>query len=590
MTGCRGLAFAAGAVALAASGCLFAAAPAGGTDAALARLADEYFDRFYLPANPTGATQLGLHAYDGKLEDYSRAEVRRQIAALHGYARRFEAVDPAHLSEWAEGDRQLLLSNVRSTLLTLEAIRPWQNNPDSYSSGIATSAYVIMERDYAPANDRLRSLIERERRMPAALEAARGNLRNPPQIVTRIALEQLPGIIGMFSDDLPAAFSGATDPALRAEFGRVNGRVIDALRGYESWLQREVLPHSHGDFRLGERTYRAKLAYDEMVDIPLPRLLAIGRADLARNQAEFARVAHEIDPAKTTADVRAQMEADFPKPAALLGTFRGTFDGLVAFIQEHHIVTLPSERRPEVVETPPFLRATSFASMDAPGVFEPAGLEAQFNVTLPDPGWDERRTAGFMAQFSFPVISDVAVHEVYPGHYVQYLWTPALRDRVRKILQAASNYEGWAHYCEQMMLDEGFGQPGPDATAGQRRQALWLRLGQLQDALLRDARYRVAIGLHTGHMSLEQAREFFVEQGYQSREIAEQEVKRATTDPTYLYYTLGKLQILKLRTDLAAREGVTFDLQRFHDTFLQQGAPPIRIVRRALLHDDSPAL
>ena len=191
-----------------------------------------------------------------------------------------------------------------------------------------------------------------------------------------------------------------------------------------------------------------------------------------------------------------------------------------------------------------------------------------------------------MAQLSYPVISNIAVHEAYPGHYIQFLWMHGIDDRVRKLIGASSNSEGWAHYCEQMMLDEGYGQSG----AGDERQAKWLRLGQLQDALLRDARYIVGIKMHTGAMSMQQAVDFFVSEGYQSREVGEVETKRGTSDPTYLYYTLGKLQIMKLRADLQAREGADFSLQRFHDEFMQQGFPPIKLVRRALLHDDSPTL
>jgi uncharacterized protein (DUF885 family) len=226
--------------------------------------------------------------------------------------------------------------------------------------------------------------------------------------------------------------------------------------------------------------------------------------------------------------------------------------------------------------------------MDTPGPFEPSAQEAYFNVTLPEPGWDAHRIAGFMAQFNYPVISNVVVHEAYPGHYIQFLWMHGIDDRVRKLVGASSNSEGWAHYCEQMMLDEGYGQPGAGAT--DERQSKLLRLGQLQDALLRNARYIVAIKLHTGQMSFNQAVEFFVQQGYQSREVGLVETKRGTSDPTYLYYTLGKLQIMKLRTDLAARQGSSFRLQQFHDAFMQQGFPPLKLVRRALLQDNSPTL
>jgi len=567
-----------------------ASTPEAPGDAALATLANDYFDHYYFPANPTAATTAGIHRHDGQLEDYSRAGVEHAIRALRRYRRRFEAVPASGLSERSQGDRELLISSIRSSLLTLETIRPWQKDPDSYSSGITASAFVIMERNFALPDQRLRRLIEREQLMPAALQAAHANLLNPPEIYTRIAIEQLPDDISFFQTDLPAAFSGVDDAALHARFNAANASTIAALKSYQRWLQRQVLPRSHGNFRIGARTFSAKLLYDEMVDTPLDRLLEIGMADLRRNQQQFGRVAHELDPDKSAQQVLAELAADHPEPRALLDAFRANLDGLVAFITQHHIITIPSDVRPTLEETPPFMRATTFASMDTPGPYETVAHEAYFNVTLPDPGWDRQHTEGFMAQFNFPVISNVVVHEAYPGHYVQFLWMQRIDDRVRKLIGASSNSEGWAHYCEQMMLDEGYGQPGADASAADERQAKWLRLGQLQDALLRNARFIVGIRMHTGQMSMAQAIDFFVTEGYQSREVGEVETKRGTSDPTYLYYTLGKLQIQKLRADLQAREGADFNLQRFHDDFMQQGFPPIKLVRRALMHDDSPTL
>ncbi len=581
LTACLCAAGAAGAAAL-------PEAAAGSGDAALMQLADQYFDDYYFPTRPSDATAAGIHRYDDRLEDFSRAGLRQKIQALHAFERRIQAVDATLLSERVQGDRELLLSNIRSTLLDLETIRPWEKNPDIYTSALTNAAFVIMERDFAPVAVRLQALIARERAMPAALANARENLRDPPAIYTQIAIEQLPDTIGFFEHDLPAAFKEARDPALQARFGKANDAVVAALKAYLGWLQQDMLPRSHGDFRLGAATFSAKLAIDEMVDTPLPQLLAIGMADLQRNQAEFARVAHELEPDRSAQQVLEELKAGHPDSAHLLPEFRDTFDGLLGFIESHHIITIPSTVRPIVRETPPFMRATTFASMDTPGPFETVAQEAYFNVTLPDPSWSAERTNGFLSAFNHPAITEIAAHEAYPGHYIQFLWMHQLTDRVRKLLGANSNDEGWAHYCEQMMLDEGFGQGAPGTPKD--RAALLLRLGQLQWALTRDARYIVGIQLHTGDMSIEQGIDFFVTEGYQSRQTGEVETKRGTSDPTYLYYTLGKLEILKLRSDLQRRDGDHFSLEAFHDAFMQQGFPPIRIVRRAMMHDDSPTL
>jgi len=556
-------------------------------DQAFAKLADQYFDAFYLPTNPSAATSYGVHEYDGKLEDFSRAGIASEVKALKGWEQRVAAVDPASLSLFVRGDRDLVLNSIRSSLLTLQSIRPWEKNPDFYSSGITSSAFTLMERKFAPPETRLRDLISRERQMPAALLAARANLKNPPKIYTEIALEQLPGLIQFFRHDVPSAFTDVSDATLKKQFATSNDAVIKALGDYQAWLKHDVLPKSHGDFRIGAKVFREKLKYDEMVDLPLGKLVALDEANMKANQAEFAKVAKELDPDKTPRQVLAELAADHPPSDKILDTFRATFGTLIGFIDSHHIITIPSTVRPTVEETPPFMRATTFASMDTPGPYEAKATTAYFNVTLPEKDWPKQRIDEFMAQFSYPVITSIATHEAYPGHYIQFLWMHRVNDRVRKLLGSATNAEGWAHYCEQMMLDEGLAQY---EFPKDRRQQLLLKLGQLQDALLRNARFIVGIKLHTGQMTLGQAKDFFVKQGYQSPVVAEVETKRGTSDPTYLYYTLGKLEILKLRADVEKKEGANFNLEQFHDDFMQHGFAPIAIVRREMLHDDSPVL
>jgi len=559
-----------------------------GSAAELRQLADEYFDQVYFRYSPTNGTLQGLHQYDTQLEDYSRAGVARETADLERFESKFAAVPAGQLDLTSQGDLQLLLGNIHSTLLTLNTIRLWEKNPDQYSSGISNSAFVLIERTFASPDERLRSLIAREKQMPAALDAAHQNLKNPPRIYTEIALEQLPDIITFFQSDVPQALQKAQDQQLKTEFAQSNGAVIKALQNYQTWLQRDVLPRSHGDFRFGAETYSRKLLYDEMVDTPLPKLLEIGYADLHKNQAEFNRIAREIAPNRQPRQVLAELGRDHPAPDHLLQSFRDTFQGLIQFIQERHIVDIPSQVRPMVEETPPFLRATTTASMDTPGPFEKVSTEAYFNVTLPGPHDTPQEIEEHMEEFNRGTIISTAIHEAYPGHYLQFLWVPQAPSTVRKLLGASSNDEGWAHYCEQMMLDQGYGQPGTGARDA--RDAKMIHLGQLQDALLRDARFVVGIRMHTGQMTFDQAVRFFVEEGYQTHASGLVETKRGTADATYLYYTLGKLQILKLRADLEKKEGAHFSLEQFHDDFLKQGFPPIKIVRRALLGDDSPTL
>jgi hypothetical protein len=535
-------------------------------------LYDRFFDEYYFPFNPTTATSAGIHRYDSQLEDYSAAGNARRLAALKKWEAEFVA-------QPVSADRDLVLNFIRASLLELESVRMWERNPDIYSSGITSSAYTIMSRTFASPAERLKALTARERLMPRVLSDARTILKNPPKIYTEIAVVQMPGNISFFENDVPLAFQAVHDSGILADFKAANAAVVAALREYEKWMKIDLLPRSGGDFRLGAENFSKKLAYEEMVDIPLDRLLEIGYANLHVNQKSFAETAVRIDPTKPPARILADLEKEHPAPDKLLDAFRGTLSGLKDYITANKIITIPSPVLPILQETPPFERALTFASMDTPGPYEMVAKEAYFNVTLPEKEWPAARIEDFMQGFHRGVILSTAIHEAYPGHYVQFLWMQHVDSRVRKLLGANSNAEGWAHYCEQMVLDEGYAKDDPR-----------MRLGQLQDALLRNARFIVGIEMHTGKRTMEQGVEFFEKEGYQTHEVADRETKRGTSDPTYLYYTLGKLQILKLREDYRKMKGDQFTLQEFHDSFMKQGFPPIKIVRRALLGNDSPTL
>ncbi len=310
-----------------------------------------------------------------------------------------------------------------------------------------------------------------------------------------------------------------------------------------------------------------------MIDAPLDQLERIALTDLARNQAAFAATAKLIDPKRTPREVLESLQLDHPPRAKLLAVTQAELDALGRFMTERHIVTIPPDAAPALVqETPPFMRATTSASMDTPGPFEQAKLRGFYSMTLPDPAWPAAEQEDFMRQWFYPLISNVSVHEVWPGHYLQFLYAPTYPSKVRKVLGSNSNAEGWAHYCEQMVIDEGFHADDPR-----------YRLAQLQDALLRDARFVVGLRLHTKGMSLAEAEEFFVEDGYQPRPVAVAETKRGTSDATYGYYTMGKLAILKLREDYRRKTGARFSLENFHDRFIAEGPLPLPLVREALL-------
>jgi uncharacterized protein (DUF885 family) len=540
----------------------------------LEELAEKYI-AFSFESSPTSATDSGVHTYDHALEDYSKQAILKELAYYENFLKEIETVPLSDLTLADQIDLHLLKNDCQSRLLQIKEIRGWQRNPDLYSSLASASIYSLIKRDFAPAKIRLAAAISREKAISALLNAGKENLVNPPQIYTKIALEQLPGTINFFRNDVPTAFADVKDQGLQEEFQAVNQKAIKDLEDYQSFLKQTLLPKSKGSFALGSALYARKLLYDEMVTTPVDQLLAIGEAELRRLQSEFVKTAKEIDPAHTPREVLDSCAKDHPKADQLLNSIQAELAGLKQYCLDHSIVSMPTTGVLKVAETPPFMRATTFAAMDTPGPFETKAREAFYYATIPEKNWTAEHIEEHLREFSKGTIITTSVHEAYPGHYVQFLWQNTLPSKVRKLFGCGSNSEGWAHYCEQMMIDEGLG-------GGDKR----LRLVQLQEALLRACRYVVAIKLHTQGMTLKQAIDFFVKEGYMEKANADREAKRGTEDPTYLVYTLGKLEILKLRDDYKQLKGASFSLKDFHDRFLQEGSPPLPLVRAALLDQE----
>ena len=419
-------------------------------------LVDAYFED-YFKTNPSQATSVGFHQYDHQLEDFSLAAHETNRRKLVEYLAAFQALNPRMLSAMERDDREIMIATIHSLLLEEDRVQMWRKNADNYSSAVTSSIFALIKRDFAPPEERLRSVIARENEIPRALTQARGILRNPPKIYTDIAIEQLPGNIDFFQTTVPEAFKEVKAAALRAEFKSSNDATIAALKDYQRWLQKDLLPRSRGTFAIGAENYRLKLLYDEMVDVPLPRLLKIGYARLRKDQQALVDAARRIDPNKKPEDVLKELERDHPTADNLLSSAQKQLDGLRQFLIDHKIVTVPGGAQAKVVETPSFMRATTFASMDTPGPYETKATEAYYNITLPDPSWSKEKQEEYLEGYNYPLLSNVSVHEVWPGHYTQFLWVrnnPQL-SKVRKLTGAGTNSEGWAHYSEEMVLDEG---------------------------------------------------------------------------------------------------------------------------------------
>ncbi len=544
---------------------------AGSGDAAFASVAKDILDDHYA-RHPSHATDLGIHRYDDHVEDLSQAAIKAESDTLKAFRSKLAVIDPATLTLVSALDREQLMHTVDERMLELDTIKMWAKDPDTYSSGVTNAAYVIMKRAYAPADTRLKALVAREKNMPATLQQARVNIDHAVPIYTQIAIEQIDGNISFFKKDVPAAFAEVTDKALLSEFKQANDGVIAALDSYKTLLQKELLPKAKDAYAYGADTYARALAAQEAVDLPLDRLLQIADTDRQKNEDAFQATAKLIDPKKPAEAVLASLQRDHPPAAKLLQATQDTLDAIRQFTVDHHIITIPSSEPVHVKETPPFMRSTTSASMDTPGPFETAPLQAFYNMTLPDPRWPRAQQDDFMHQWYYAMMSNVSVHEVYPGHFIQFLYAKSFPSDVRKVFGTNTNIEGWAHYCEQMILDEGFHADEPK-----------YRLAQVQDALLRDVRFIVGIKMHTQGMTMDEATKLFETQGHQPHPVAVSEAKRGTADALYGYYTIGKLMILKLRDDYKAKLGAEYSLQKFHDAFIKLGPLPMPLVRKALL-------
>ena len=550
------------------------AAPAAYDELVKAYYADDF------RAHPATATVSGLHDYDGKLDDVSpsahAAEVKRLKAALAG----FTAIDPATLSASDRDDREVLIGEIKGKLLDEERIQNWRRNPNEYVQLATEAVFALIQRDFAPLPERMRSAIGRERQIPAMLATAEHSLQDPPRAFVEIALQNIDGSIDFFKTAAPSAFAGVADPALHKQFATVNTAAVKALTEYKTWLKQE-LPKAKGSFAIGSEALAEHLADYELIDVPLDTLHQLAWSHLRDDQAQFAAVAKQLDPNGTVQSALEKLQTDHPKGDGLVAEASKELAGLKQFIQEHHIVTIPPEVDLHVAETPEFARALVSAEFDPPGPLEQKAKEAFYYVTPPDASLTPPQVDDYLRGFDYSDFLITSAHEVWPGHYMQFLANKAHPEwsMVRRLSGVQSTTEGWAHYTEQMMTDAGLDGPTPI-----------LHLGQLEEALWRDCRMVASFELHTRNMSVAETIQLFQKECYLPESIAKSEAYRGTSDPGYLTYTLGKLAILKLRADYKAKQGDKFTLADFHDRFLAAGLIPIKLIRRELMGSDGPLL
>jgi uncharacterized protein (DUF885 family) len=560
--------------------------PALKPDAELDVVADEYI-RGYLAARPLHATALGFHEYDGRINEYTRLAIDAELARLRRFDDRLAKFDIVKLGQRQAIDLRLLQSAVKKELFFIQDLGMYDHNPLTYARALDVGVYA--KRKYAPIEDRVRSIVVVENQAPNLIIAAKTNLADPlPKPYVELAIQTARGASEFLKKDLIESVADLKDEALRATFLQSNRRAATALTEYAAWLEKEKLPKAIADFAIGEEKYQRFLSETELVNMPPAKLLELGMNELKKEQDVFAESAKKIDETRPADVVFKQIQSDHPTAANLIPEITKRLDAVKKFVIDRKLVTLAADTKTQVKETPQDRRATSFASMDTPGPFEKRANESYFYVTPPEADWTELQKEQWLTSFNYFMSDLVSIHEVYPGHYVQFLHLNASKaSKAEKVFGATSFVEGWAHYTEKMMIDEGFGGGAPGAAPSESdiQRAAKYRMVEAEAALLRLCRLCASIKMHTQGMSVDEATKFFQDNCYMEEKPARAEAMRGTFDIGYGNYSLGKLQILKLRADYQAQEGDKFSLRKFHDEMLNHGMLPIRLLREVLLKD-----
>src|SRR5947207_2682343 len=388
-------------------------------DAEYEAVADEYI-KGYFPARPLQGTALGLHEYDGKITDYSRLALDAELSRLRRFDDRLAKFDPSKLSPRQSIDLRILQAAVKKELFQMQDMSTFERNPMVYARAADVNVYV--KRNFAPLEDRVRSLVAIESQIPNILIAAKTNLNDVlPKPYVELAFQIARGSSDFLKKNLVAAVVGLKDEQIRGAFQDANRRAANALADYAAWLEREKLPKASPDFALGEEKYRRLLAQTELVDLPPEKILQIGMEQLKAQQTAFAEAAKIIDPNKSAIEVFKEVQGEHPTPQNLIPDIAKDLEKIRKYVSSHHLVTIPSDIRAQVKETPQYRRATSFASMDTPGPFEKHATEAYYYVTPTESDWPEKQKQEWLTAFNYYASDIISTHEVYLGHYVQFL-------------------------------------------------------------------------------------------------------------------------------------------------------------------------
>jgi hypothetical protein len=533
----------------------------------------------YFTAQPVFAANSGRHEFDGQLPDLSAHGIKREIARLHDQHDQLTAVDPAALQPRERFDRDYLLAVVDRDLFWTEKTQFPFSNPGWYISQLDPDMYL--SRNYAALDIRMKAYIKYARAIPKMAATIKENLKSPlPKTYVELGIAQFGGLADFYTKDVAAVFKSVADPDLQKQLSDADANAAQAMNALKDALVADRKT-ANDKYALGADLFAQMLNQTEQVDMPVAQIEALGRADLERNTAALKEACGTYAPKASLAQCVEKMAANKPKGGAVDGA-RTQLTMLREFIVKNNVASIPSNDEILVAEAPPYNRSNA-AFINIPGPYD-HGIASTYNIAPPDPKWSKAEQAAYIPGEASLLFT--SVHEVWPGHFLQFLHSNADPSKLEALWVGYAFAEGWAHYCEQMMWDMGLGKGNPET-----------HIGQINEALLRDVRLLSAIGLQTQGMTVAQSEKMFKEQAFEDPGNARQQAARGTYDPAYLNYTLGKLMILKLRTDWLAKTAPAGaaapadDQSRwheFHDKFLSYGGPPIPMVRKELVGEGAP--
>ena len=531
-----------------------------------------FVDRYiedYLATHPGFAVVQGRHEYDGQLQDWSAEGIAQEIVRLQQAREQALAFQEAELGPEGSFQREYLLAAIDRALFWLDKAEWPFVNPAFYfdwmSDSLDPSPYITL--DYAPLEDRMKAYTRYAQSVTRAAGQIRENLRMPmSRTRLQYGIDSFGGMAAYFRNDVPAVFAEVAKPELQAAFAEANTAAADAMQELAEWLSSNMATATE-DFALGSDLFSQMIYDTERVEIPLDELEAMGEEDMKRNQIALGEACAEFAPGESVRSCFAMM-ANRKPPGGPVESARQQMDETRAFLVEKDLVSIPGDEEALVAEAPPYARS-NFAYINIPGPFEKSQPSVYY-ISPPNPEWSEEVQQAYIAGESDLLFT--SVHEVWPGHFLNFLHAKRSDWVFGRLFVTYAFAEGWAHYTEEMMKD-----------AGLREASAETRIGQLSNALLRNARFLSAIGLHTQGMTVEESEKLFMEEAYQDEGTARQQAARGTYDPAYLNYTMGKLMIRELRNDWTELREGRESWKEFHDTFLSFGGPPIPLVRAQML-------